>query len=128
MGLDAYITSYEKAEIDSKGQLLNQEVEQEELGYFRKVNWLQHWMQQNYATETGITDPDEFNCVHVVLTRERLLDLQADILDGNLQVTTGFFFGQQEIYPEQKQYVLEVIAKALFEVSQGKICSYSSWW
>lgn len=85
-------------------------------------------MQRVYAIETGITAPEDFNCVHVKLTRERLLKLQADILDSNIEAASGFFFGEQVIYPEQKQKVLTTIASALFEVSCGRICSYSSWW
>ena len=84
-------------------------------------------MQQLYANRTGITNPEDFNCVHVVLSRNDLFDLQKDIIDGNIQPTRGFFFGEQMICPEKKRHVMEVISLALVKVSEGKVVSYSAW-
>jgi hypothetical protein len=129
MGLDMYINSFDKLELDSKGNRIIKDGEGErQIAYYRKVNWLHNWMQQQYAKETGITDASEFNCVYLVMTKERLMQLQEDIVQGNISSVSGFFFGQPEIYPEQKQRVFEDIGKCLFELSNGKIVSYSSWW
>lgn len=131
MGLDAYIKSFPAdTEFDKEGHRLasTKGYESAEIGYFRKVNWLHHWMQVLYANRTGITDQNDFNCVHVVLSKKDLLDLQQDIIDDNITPTPGFFFGNQEIYPEQKKAVIEVIAFALLEISEGKVVSYSSCW
>jgi hypothetical protein len=84
-------------------------------------------MQQLYANRTGIANPEDFNCVHVVLSKNDLFDLQKDIIDGNIRPVSGFFFGQTEIYPEQKKHVMEAIALALLEVSEGKVVTYSAW-
>ncbi len=84
-------------------------------------------MQQLYASRTGITSPKDFNCVHVVLSRNDLFDLQKDIIDGNIQPVSGFFFGEQMICPEKKRQVMEAITLALLEVSEGKVVSYSAW-
>jgi hypothetical protein len=132
MGLDAFITAYDNAEFDSKGRMLNPQCmdseNEEQLGYFRKVNWLHNYMQHLYAGRTGIDDPREFNCVHVVLDYDTLCDLQADIYNSNIVGVQGFFFGDTQVYPEQKLQVLEVIAKAIFALSQGKTVTYGSWW
>ncbi len=127
MGLNMYINSFDKLELDSEGNRISQDEEGTEICYYRKVNWLHNWMQQQYAKETGITDASEFNCVHLLLTKERLLQLQEDIMQNNIAAVSGFFFGQPEIYPEQKQRVLEDIGKCLFELSEGKTVAYSSW-
>ena len=127
MGLDANFYSFDNLELSPEGGRISSEGECE-IAYYRKVNWLHNWMQQQYAKETGITDASEFNCVHLVMTKERLMQLQEDIIANNIAAVSGFFFGQPGIYPEQKQRVLEDIGKCLFELSNGKIVSYSSWW
>ena len=133
MGLDAFIKSFPSdTEVDSVGHVKapagGEFPDSEEIGYFRKVNWLHNWMQILYAERSGITDASEFNCVHVELTSYNLIKLQQDILTNNITPVEGFFFGQSKIYPEDKAEVFKVIGKAFAALSEGKVVTYSSWW
>lgn len=132
MGLDAYIKSFSAdTKFDEEGRCLasteGEGYEGSQLGYFRKVNWLHNWMQVLYANRTGNTNPSDFYCVHVVLSKKDLLDLQQDIKDDNISSIAGFFSGSNLIYPEDKEQVMKVITEALFEIFEGKVITYSSW-
>jgi hypothetical protein len=134
MGLDAFINSYETIELDAKGNCTREDSDDyegddyTEIAYFRKVNWLQNWMQQAYSKKTGVADAKDFNCVHLVLTRDLLIKLREDIVMDNISPVNGFFFGAQEIYPEEKEKVLSAIKDCFDEISFGNTVTYSSWW
>ena len=98
----------------------------EELFYWRKFNALHGWMQRLYY-EKGGKSPD-FNCNTVRVTHNDLDMLEYDVAKGKLTPTQGFFFGSQEIYPEDIESVAQFVAKARQAIAEGKTCWYDSWW
>lgn len=116
MGLEQYIN------------VCDNNQEKQEVAYFRKVNWLHNWMHNLHCKKYGAISAEDYNCVDTVLELSDLLELQKDVIEENIQSTSGFFFGTQEIYPEDKEQVLEVIAKCLVHrINKNKV-TYDSWW
>ena len=101
----------------------------EELMYWRKNNALHGWMEKLYIAKGG---KEEFNCVPVRLTKEDILQLIADIKQGKLKPTSGFFFGSLEYNEQQVDEDLLFCEKALKfyedEGNKGFSLYYSSWW
>lgn len=95
---------------------------------FRKVNWLHNWMHQMHCSKYGKIDSHDYNCIETELSREDLLKLQTDVITGNVQAVSGFFFGSQEIYEEDKEHLLNVIAKCLLYSARNQRVTYDSWW
>lgn len=92
--------------------------------YWRKHPNLHGWMERLYR-EKGGSDP-QFNCVNLLLTREDIDRLEADIVAGNLPHTSGFFFGESDgsECEDDRQFV----AKAREALAAGLAVVYSSWW
>lgn len=136
MGLDqyAYYNDFEGEEI--------------EIGYWRKHNRLQGWMEElwenkgrpNYekVDNGGMGD---FNCVPVELTSEDLDDLEDAVCGKSLPSCGGFFFGNDSFewedekgnefggydyyYKEDDVYFIE---KARQAIKDGKQVYYTCWW
>lgn len=98
----------------------------EELYYWRKFNALHGWMEDLYR-EKGGTGKD-FNCNTVRLNEVDLRRLEQDVFNNELKPRNGFFFGSQEIYPEDLESVTDFIAKARQALADGKAVFYDSWW
>ncbi|MCP5299080.1 MAG: phosphoglycerate kinase [Chromatiaceae bacterium] len=94
-----------------------------ELYYWRKHPNLHGWMQELYYQKGG--KADSFNCEPVVLTGHDLDRLEADVKNGALPDTTGFFFGVSD---GREAEDLEFIARARQALSEGKTVFYDSWW
>ena len=88
MGLDMYAFST-KAKLNKEVDFDTINVETEDLHYWRKHPNLHGWMQSLYESKGGKSDSFNGDCV--VLTNNDLLDLERDIMDGNLPDTNGFF-------------------------------------
>ena len=103
-----------------------------EFWYWRKNNALHGYMQKLYATKGGDPNPNEFNCVPVVLTFEDIKELQKNILAGKMQPTSGFFFGSLSYDDSRKEEDLKFCNQAILwysqEENEGKVLYYSSWW
>lgn len=97
----------------------------QEIAYWRKFNALHGWMENLYRSKGGT---ETFNCVKLRLTEDDLLSLQKTIAEGMLKPTEGFFFGAQEVYPEDVQEALKFIATARGEMASGRVVYYDSWW
>ena len=97
-----------------------------ELFYWRKFNALHGWMENLYRLKKGLRV--DFNCTTVRLTSEDLDRLEMDTGNNKLVPINGFFFGSQEIYPEQHESVADFIAKAREALDYGKAVYYDSWW
>ena len=127
MGLDMFASTRKTMPLTP----INFDTSEEELAdadlfYWRKHPNLHGWMQRLYVEKGGSSDPDEFNCVSVVLTAADLDRLEADVKGNNLPETRGFFFGQST--PEDRPRDLKFIAKARAAIERGEIVFYHSRW
>jgi len=94
MGLDqfAYKTKVKPSKsVDFQVEVYKDEVEREEIHYWRKHPNLHGFMERLYREKGG---ESEFNCRPVELTQEDIDRLAQSILDGKLPETSGFFFGR----------------------------------
>ena len=123
MGLDMYALST-KAKPETEVDFSTKNFEQSEIHYWRKHPNLHGWMQNLYEMKGG-TSPD-FNGDCVVLDILDLDNLEADIKNGNLPDTSGFFFGQS--HPDSDLDDLDFVEKAREEIKNGKTVYYTSWW
>jgi hypothetical protein len=123
MGLDMYAYAT-KAKLNKEVDFSETNLKGEELHYWRKHPNLHGWMQELYDHKGGKSDSFNGDCV--VLTNNDLLDLERDIMDGNLPNTSGFFFGNSD--GEEKADDLEFVKKAQEAINEGKTVYYTSWW
>ena len=93
------------------------------IAYWRKFNALHGWMEGLYFKRGG---KEEFNCVKIRLLPEDIDRLESEL--GILQPKNGFFFGSQEIYPEDIEDTKKFIEKAREEFAEGRVVMYDSWW
>lgn len=98
----------------------------EEIFYWRKFNALHGWMEDLYRLKGG-TDK-AFNCNTVRLDAKDLDRLEMDTGNNKLVPRNGFFFGSQEIYPEDIESVARFVAKARQAIAEDKVVFYDSWW
>lgn len=127
MGLDQYAFC-----IDESG-------EKEELAYWRKHPNLQGWMERLWNekrrnpknikefVEEISNDDDVFNCVDLELNYEDLSNLEKAVINNNLPMTSGFFFGNNSDN-EYREEDLEFIKKAREALDAGLHVIYTSWW
>jgi hypothetical protein len=127
MGLDMYaFTVSEKDARDNVVDFRNDEIESEEIFYWRKFNALHGWMEDLYRMKGGTKK--SFNCTTVRLTLQDLERLEMDTGNNKLVPINGFFFGEQTIYPEDLKSVASFVAKSRQAISEGKAVYYDSWW
>ena len=114
MGLDQY--AYTR---DKEGNL-------EEIAYWRKHNALDGWMQNLYA-EVG--DGETLNGQEVPIDSEDIEMLEMVVERDMLPETSGFFFGGDSRYDEEKKKTtLEFIAEAKKALKKGKQVFYQNSW
>ena len=112
-------------------QFLYKKPKSKEIGYWRKHNRLQGWMQNLYENKGG---DGTFNCVDLDLTMDDLDMLERDIKNDNLPKTQGFFFGddsydyEKEILEQQKKEDLEIVEEAKKAIREGYTVVYNCWW
>ena len=106
----------------------------EQLAYFRKVNFLHHFI------ETVVLDNQPTNTDDIDLSTDTLKDLidrcesvlaNHDIAALLLPTASGFFFGStdyDEWYFRDVERVLEAARKALAMQLEGAEVVYWSWW
>ena len=121
MGLDMYAYTVPKGK-DPR----DDEVKTTDLAYWRKFNALHGWMEDLYR-EKGGTKPS-FNCVPVKLESEDLAELELVLENGRLKPREGFFFGAQEVWPEDVTATLTFIKEARECLANGLDVYYDSWW
>jgi len=99
-----------------------------DFAYWRKFNNLHGWMARLY-TDKGGRD-EKFNCNTVRLTLDDLDALERDAKAGdNLEPTSGFFFGSEEILDaDDQQCILDFVAKSRAVIADGGAVAYDSWW
>lgn len=97
-----------------------------EICYWRKFNALHGWMEDLYRQKGG--SKESFNCTTVRLTADDLDRLEMDTGNNKLVPINGFFFGAQEIYPEDLESVATFVKVARQAIADGKAVFYDSWW
>ena len=142
MGLDqyAYVAAkegeydqyYEEYDADDDAKTVTKP---REIAYWRKHPNLQGWMENlwKFRLLAKGKEPKEstwgssFNGIELELTWEDLEQLEADINEGLLPRTSGFFFGDDssDYYKEQD---LEFIKQARSEIFCGLRVFYNSSW
>jgi hypothetical protein len=95
-----------------------------EIAYWRKHSSLHGWFRQEWesAGNSGDFNGDELEITWAMLER-----LEYDVREGNLPLTTGFFFGN----PADAEYYnddLEFIKNARMELFMGLRVFYNSSW
>ena len=98
---------------------------QSEFFYWRKHPDLNRWIEKLWRKRENNTE-DTFNCVEVELFAEDIEALEKDVIERNLETTTGFFFGVSS--EEDRNYDLEFIKAAKQALSEGYRVFYDSWW
>lgn len=96
-----------------------------DFAYWRKFNHLHGWMERLYQAKGG---SQEFNCTSVRIEQNDLKDLKQDLLEGRLTPTSGFFFGNETLHPEDTDSLLDFINRANQAIEDGYAVFYSSWW
>ena len=128
MGLDqfAYKTKVKPGKsVDFQDEVYKDEVEREEIHYWRKHPNIHGFMENLYREKGGESD---FNCRPVELTQEDIDSLAKSILDQELPKTSGFFFGQSFGDDEEVDDDLEFCKKASEAIKEGYTVFYDSWW
>lgn len=97
-----------------------------QISYWRKFNALHGWMEDLYRLKGG--SKEDFNCTTVRLTANDLDRLEMDTGNNKLVPRNGFFFGSQEIYPEDLESVADFVKVARQSIAEGKAVFYDSWW
>lgn len=124
MGLDMYAYKVPK-HAENTTFRISEDIPSENrqrIAYWRKFNALHGWMEQR-ALEAGLTE--EFNCVPFKLNAALLDQLEGDL--DNLQPVQGFFFGAQEVHPDDVKSVKDFIGYAR-ELLDDFDVYYNSWW
>jgi len=124
MGLDMYAWAVEAKE-GNEAFKIDESADKTELAYWRKFNALHGWMEDLYRELGG---QDEFNCVPVRLSEDILDRLELALNEKTLQPREGFFFGSQDIYPEDIEATRRFIADAREAIADGLEVYYDSWW
>jgi hypothetical protein len=128
MGLDqfAYKTKVKPGKsVDFQDEVYKDEVECEEIHYWRKHPNIHGFMEELYREKGG---ESEFNCRPVELTQEDIDRLAESVLGGELPETLGIFFGQSYSNNEEENDDLEFCKKASEAIKEGYIVFYDSWW
>jgi hypothetical protein len=98
-----------------------------DFAYWRKFNHLHGWMHQLYARKGGTSEA--FNCNTVRLMPEDINVLESLATLKALPAKQGFFFGSGEPFDDDdKESVLDFVAKSRVAFSEGKAVIYDSWW
>lgn len=110
---------------DAKEKAISELGYDSDFAYWRKFNHLHGWMERLYIEKGG---QEEFNCTTVRLNPEDIDRLEEDMINGNLTPTAGFFFGGDQLYPEDLEDLKIFIQKCRNAFEMGKAVFYDSWW
>ncbi|OSI25109.1 phosphoglycerate kinase, partial [Neisseria dumasiana] len=91
-----------------------------------KFNHLHGWMEELYREKGG--QDEVFNCRTVRLELADLVRLEQALDNNELEYTPGFFFGGEEVYPEDIEETKKFIAAAREAIANGLAVFYDSWW
>jgi hypothetical protein len=127
MGLDMYAFKMKAKEAGDSQTMdsWSDDIEREEIAYWRKFNHLHGWMEALYREKGGT---DEFNCVYVRLEQADLNRLKDALDTRKLVHTPGFFFGTSEWDDLHIIHTEEFIQDAKQALLDGDAVFYYSWW
>jgi hypothetical protein len=138
MGLDMYAYRIDKGILTDEDQVdfndklftdgnANDGVDTD-FSYWRKFNILHGWMQRLYVQKNGTKE--SFNCTTLRLMPADIDRLEADAKAGeNLTPTSGFFFGPETQFDvEDRDEIMEFVAKCREAFEAGDAVAYDSWW
>ena len=125
MGLDMYAHAGKFTQDPNDPGAVIPEDENSEIHYWRKFNAFHGKMEELYKSRGG---KNEFNLIYVELTLKDLESLSKDLEQNNFTPVQGFFFGPQEVYPEDLDSLKNFIEKAKQLIADGNQIAYCSWW
>lgn len=127
MGLDMYCYAIPEKDAghNDTDVKIPEEIQREQIFYWRKHHDLHGWMENLYREKGG---SKEFNCTNVRLTVEDLDRLKDDLVANKLPHTEGFFFGNNPPDEETIANDIVFIVKAKEAIEEGKAVFYDSWW
>lgn len=126
MGLDMYAFTVDATTVGDNVVDVALGDDAVQISYWRKFNALHGWMEDLYRLKKGLRH--DFNCTTVRLTLSDLDRLEMDTGNNKLVPRNGFFFGSQEIYPEDIESVSDFVKVAREAIADGKAVFYDSWW
>ncbi|WP_197272088.1 phosphoglycerate kinase [Neisseria sp. 83E34] len=133
MGLDMYgytmcaeFAGDRQTDVMPKTDEEREQAQLTDIAYWRKFNHLHGWMEELYREKGG--QEEIFNCRTVRLELEDLERLEQALDNNELEHTPGFFFGGEEVYPEDIEDTKKFIAAAREVIANGLAVFYDSWW
>jgi hypothetical protein len=126
MGLDMYAFTVDATTVGDSVVDVALGDDAMQISYWRKFNALHGWMEDLYRQKRGLRH--DFNCTTVRLDLSDLDRLEMDTGNNKLVPVNGFFFGAQEIYPEDIESVSDFVKVAREAIADGKAVFYDSWW
>jgi hypothetical protein len=126
MGLDMYAFTVDADKVGDKVTDVALGDDAMQISYWRKFNALHGWMEDLYRQRGG--SKESFNCTTLRLDLKDLDRLEMDTGNNKLIPVNGFFFGAQEIYPEDLESVATFVKVARQAIADGKAVFYDSWW
>jgi hypothetical protein len=126
MGLDMYAFTVDATTVGDSVVDVALGDDAMQISYWRKFNALHGWMEDLYRQKRGLRH--DFNCTTVRLDLSDLDRLEMDTGNNKLVPRNGFFFGSQEIYPEDIESVADFVKVARQSIAEGKAVFYDSWW
>jgi hypothetical protein len=126
MGLDMYAFTVDATTVGDSVTDVALGDDAMQISYWRKFNALHGWMEDLYRQKRGLRH--DFNCTTVRLDANDLDRLEMDTGNNKLIPVNGFFFGAQEIFPEDLESVSDFVKVAREAIADGKAVFYDSWW
>jgi hypothetical protein len=126
MGLDMYAFTVDATTVGDATVDVALGDDAMQISYWRKFNALHGWMEDLYRQKRGLRH--DFNCTTVRLDLSDLDRLEMDTGNNKLVPRNGFFFGSQEIYPEDIESVADFVKLSRQAIAEGKAVFYDSWW
>jgi hypothetical protein len=123
MGLDMYSKRVKSSDVIDELNFVDDG--SEDIFYWRKNRHLHNWMTNLYLDKGG---EQEFNLVPVQLLDSDLVRLAEDIILGNLDDSSGFFFGTGDYDQERMDEDLSFVKMAREVLAEGDAVYYLAWY
>lgn len=124
MGLDQFAFKVKSRNLESQKQDVDfnvDDIEKEELCYWRKHYDLDNWMEQRYRNKGG--EDDMFNCCWMKLSKLDLTELEVCLLRGEVK-----YRDWPEELDEQLESDFKFVDEAKKAIDNGYEVLYTNWW